>query len=729
MNDREWQIGVVGTFDLENYGDLLFPLIAEAELTERLGSVKLHRFSYHARTPPGWPYEVTPVAELASRTLPLDGLLVGGGFLIRFDKTVAPGYGPPTSAIHHPTGYWLTPALVALQRGIPVVWNAPGMHRNEIPAWAEPLLKLALDLSGRVAVRDAPSQAALARFTDAGRIAVVPDTAFGLPRLLAETSSSELVRLREAAGLSGPYVVVQAALGLETFARFVKKHADRFQGLRFLALPVGPVLGDDPAILERDLPEVVRLPSWPHPLLMAELISQAEAVVGHSYHLAITALASGVPAFTTQDLSQGKYSALADFDTIFHLPADREPDLEWFFARLGKAAPSRAVRATLDPLVEHWDRVADVLRAGPIGTPPALGRFWQELPELLESPAAMVEALENEHAEKQKRMEELSRLLAQAHAEKRESTEELSRLLVQARAQITVRDQRMAAIHSSNSWQLTSPLRFFGRRLRGIKTGRNMINWSQITQGKLETEPYRWSVIGNLFSPKDAAELAASYPRDHFKTLSARGGEKDYDYDARNLIGMGADTASYPEELSEAWRGFANDLLSPEYRSAMSLLIGRDLTDAPLEVNVFHFGPGASLGPHPDLSDKIVTHVFYFNQSWNKGDGGCLGILRSPDAADLVAEVVPIVGNSAVIVRSDNSWHAVSPVVRGSRTSRRSVTVTFYRPGSLSSMWPAGDTTPLHRYEGANEGAEDKAGSDDPAKKGASWWRRLTSRG
>ena len=27
MTTRAWQIGIVGTFDVENYGDLLFPLI------------------------------------------------------------------------------------------------------------------------------------------------------------------------------------------------------------------------------------------------------------------------------------------------------------------------------------------------------------------------------------------------------------------------------------------------------------------------------------------------------------------------------------------------------------------------------------------------------------------------------------------------------------------------------------------------------------------------------
>jgi hypothetical protein len=52
MGDRHWQIGVCGTFDVANYGDLLFPVIAESELTERLGPLTLHRFSYGAKTPP-----------------------------------------------------------------------------------------------------------------------------------------------------------------------------------------------------------------------------------------------------------------------------------------------------------------------------------------------------------------------------------------------------------------------------------------------------------------------------------------------------------------------------------------------------------------------------------------------------------------------------------------------------------------------------------------------------
>jgi Rps23 Pro-64 3,4-dihydroxylase Tpa1-like proline 4-hydroxylase len=237
-----------------------------------------------------------------------------------------------------------------------------------------------------------------------------------------------------------------------------------------------------------------------------------------------------------------------------------------------------------------------------------------------------------------------------------------------------------------------------------------MIELSRILQRHLETEPYRWAVIDGLFSPCDAAALATTFPHDQFKRLSHYGGDKDSEYESRELIGMGEQVISAPEGLSDAWRALANDFLSQPYRAAMSSLTGFDLSTVPLEVNVFHYPPGGLLGAHADLPDKIVTHVLYFNQTWNDDDGGCLTILRSSDPKDIAKTVSPVVGNSAVLVRSDDSWHAVSPVLKSCRLSRRSLTATFYHPGSVSTMWPPGDATPLHYY---------------PNRQSWHWWAKL----
>lgn len=230
-----------------------------------------------------------------------------------------------------------------------------------------------------------------------------------------------------------------------------------------------------------------------------------------------------------------------------------------------------------------------------------------------------------------------------------------------------------------------------------------MINLTHLARHPLNTDPYEWAFADGLFAPADAEALAASYPRDHFKTIAGYDGEKGYEYEGRSLIGMGATVPSHIAGLSPAWRQLADTLLSPAYRAAMTKFTGRDLADAPVEVNVFHYTPGSWLGPHLDLKTKIVTHVLYFNKTWNIADGGCLAILRSAKMSDVAAKISPIVGNSSVLVRSEKSWHAVERVVDGCHRSRRSVTVTFYHPGSPSTMWPSGDTTPLHAYAGTND--------------------------
>jgi lipopolysaccharide transport system ATP-binding protein len=446
----ELKIGIFGTFDVQNYGDLLFPLLAEAELSRRLGPISLRCFSYHARTTPEWPYSVTSLTDLSEAISTLDGVLIGGGFIIRFDKNIAPGYGPPTPAIHHPTGYWLTPALMAIQCGLDVIWNAPGLHCNDIPSWGEPLLRLALENSSYIAVRDELSKQSLERFVDGERIVIAADTAFGIANLIGEQPSIEIRRLREIYGLNHPYVIVQAARGMEPFLSFVSENSRKLKDLKLLVLPIGPVLGDQEKLLGNDLPGLIRLPEWPHPLLIAELIRDAQAVIGHSYHLAVTAVAFGVPVFSPADLSQGKYTFLSRFRTVYPLPNKRETNAQFFIERIGKALPSQAVIEITKRLTNHWDHVAEILKNRSTRPQTSLVPFWQTLPILLDPayyrPAERLAAC----IEDQERMEELNKIVALA------------------RNEITARDERINRLYNSPSMRVTTPLRFLMRKMKRL---------------------------------------------------------------------------------------------------------------------------------------------------------------------------------------------------------------------------------------------------------------------
>ena len=227
-----------------------------------------------------------------------------------------------------------------------------------------------------------------------------------------------------------------------------------------------------------------------------------------------------------------------------------------------------------------------------------------------------------------------------------------------------------------------------------------MLDLTQIKQQAMQTEPYRWAFLNGLFSTVDAAPLADTFPRDRFKTVTGFDGEKSYRYRSRSLVHMGATSPTHPESLSPAWQQLAADLLSPKYRLAVERISGLTLTQSPMEVNVFHYGPGSWLGPHLDLKAKMTTHVLYFNENWHHKDGGNLAILRSSDPADIVAEVLPVVGNSALLIRSDRSWHTVSRVAEDCHTSRRSMNVIFHLPDSVSTMWPPGEDPILETYAG-----------------------------
>lgn len=431
------QIGIVGTFDVQNYGDLLFPLLAEAELGKRLGPIRMHRFSYHPRTPPSWPYAVSSLTELPALVDDLDGLLIGGGFLIRFDKVIAPGYAPPTPYIHHPTGYWLTPALMAAQRGIPVIWNAPGMHCNDIPPWGATLLRLALMSSPCVKVRDELSRDALQSICPLAKIEVLPDTAFALPQLLdSQQPSASFMQLRNAVGLGTRYIVIHALSLAEPYIQMLEKDPAAFADLQIVLIPIGPVLDDDSALLSARLPQAICLPYWPQPLLLAEILSHAQALIGYSYHLAITGLAFGVPVFCLADLHQGKYTALADFPGIFALPTGEVPSTQWFQQRIGKCPPSPQAQAASKAVQAYWDTAADAIKGGRTRPPVAINAFWLDLPNLLEGPSPTT--------------------------------------WLDLRQQLTDSEARVQQLQNSRSLRLTAPLRAIGRALRHFKRSRSV---------------------------------------------------------------------------------------------------------------------------------------------------------------------------------------------------------------------------------------------------------------
>lgn len=148
--------------------------------------------------------------------------------------------------------------------------------------------------------------------------------------------------------------------------------------------------------------------------------------------------------------------------------------------------------------------------------------------------------------------------------------------------------------------------------------------------------------------------------------------EKSYRFGTAELGAPGV------QPPTQEWSSVVEALSGNEYRHAVSELTGVPLDGCRFTLSVWEYGSGDWLAPHVDKPDKIVTQIFYLTEGWQDADGGRLLVLENADVSSMVHALPPRLGASAILVRSENSWHAVEPPAAAGPL-RRSITATFWR--------------------------------------------------
>ena len=148
------KIAHFGTFDVENYGDLLFPLLLE----RRLGGQEVE--FVHVSPVGGAPdlKDCKPAIgfeEALSGCESWDAIVFGGGALGHGESAgdLEIYRDPAIHTIAYP-GLWLLPAFIAHLRGIPLVWNAPGIPGNFSEERKRQLMQWACWQTDYLSVRD-----------------------------------------------------------------------------------------------------------------------------------------------------------------------------------------------------------------------------------------------------------------------------------------------------------------------------------------------------------------------------------------------------------------------------------------------------------------------------------------------------------------------------------------------------------------------------------------------
>jgi hypothetical protein len=312
---------------------------------------------------------IRDVARLSSELEQVHPLILGGGQLIRRDAR-GPVFSPATADVHDPLGIWLIPTLTALIARTPVAWNAPGVSPT-IPPALGPLVTAVAALVDHLTVRDEQS----ARwFADAAGVtpAVVPNSAFALAGE-ARTPSVETRSILDGPALQGrPFVIVQPSPWLEPVTSQIHALLEDVaaSGRVVLELPIGLLFREHRGRLNPLPVETRSLDSWPSPEIIAELIASADAAIGISFHLGVTAVAAGTPLFRPGSPPGWKYETLDRLPGVTVLREGKRPAFP-----LPTDGPAPEVLALGRRVDDHWDHIAELVRNGRSSRPPEVVRM------------------------------------------------------------------------------------------------------------------------------------------------------------------------------------------------------------------------------------------------------------------------------------------------------------------------------------------------------------------
>jgi GT2 family glycosyltransferase/glycosyltransferase involved in cell wall biosynthesis/polysaccharide pyruvyl transferase WcaK-like protein len=309
------KIAHFGTFDVENYGDLLFPLLIERRLGR--SEVEFVHVSPIGGAPPV--KDCKPVIgfeEALGQCESWDAIVLGGGALGHGDSAgeVKKYRRPEIHTIAYP-GLWLLPALISDLRGIPLVWNAPGVPGDFSEERKRRLMQWACWQANYLSVRDTASAQVLAQ--SMVEAMVVPDTAVEVSALWTnEELRSEMERLKQRKGWPRDrYLALHlneryAHPDLAGVAESIKQICAS-QGAAALLIAIGDCHGDTEFAnrLSRHLQGYPASIFTPDSLRsVAAAIQFSEGYVGSSLHGAVTAYAFDRPLLVVAPESRAKFA-------------------------------------------------------------------------------------------------------------------------------------------------------------------------------------------------------------------------------------------------------------------------------------------------------------------------------------------------------------------------------------------------------------------------------------
>ena len=304
----KYNIAISGTFNVENYGDLMFPVIFKKAMEKRGLDFELFLFSPEKSCPKALDdstmvYAIEEIDKI-HRDHPLDAVVVGGGALVHYNEIAVKFPGDDDIVGYDITESWLHPIEFATRNNVKILFNLP-----QVPfPFAEPFratTRAAFDCCDYISFRDNISKKYLIdAYSDNNSpiIDVYPDSVCCISKLIDAT---ELEQIRKnLLSFDDKYAVIQfnpqkPVEDDKYLVQIIEKIKN--QGHKIVLLPIGYTHNDD-QILQRFNTEhnldCEIIAKKLNIIETAAVLAGGEIYFGSSFHGAITAIAYGKKAIS-----------------------------------------------------------------------------------------------------------------------------------------------------------------------------------------------------------------------------------------------------------------------------------------------------------------------------------------------------------------------------------------------------------------------------------------------
>ena len=368
----KYNIAICGTFNVENYGDVMFPEIFKRAMEKRGLDFDLFLISPGSTcektlAPGAKVYSIGELNEIHKKH-PLDAIIIGGGALIHYNRISIKLENNDYFSNYNIHDSWYTPIAFAAIHGIKVLFNLPQVPYN-FPKSTAKITQNAFNLADYISVRDKKSAEYIKEiFSDHGKntpeVSVYPDSVCCMSELI---SGEYLKSIRsDIIDFDGDYAVLQfnpqkpesEDPDLLRAIKLLNK-----SGMRVLLLPLG-YTHNDATVLKEFNNKYGNLCFIIEKKLdifeMASVLAGCKIYIGASFHGAITAIAYENAAISYNYITpKTKNTEIFKMSNIGDFVADNADDvckiLDGYLN--GKLTFKPQINRVISQVNEHFDKI------------------------------------------------------------------------------------------------------------------------------------------------------------------------------------------------------------------------------------------------------------------------------------------------------------------------------------------------------------------------------------